>query len=569
MVDGVRVLASEYFDRPEETQPVERASIVRARGLIDTLATVDAGSFGSAQPIAIRSLPLEGAKQFSYVDDYYNRLYFLPRRIELGSISGTVTAPFYVWNARLTNTLIQSITLSGADDITVDGPEPPFTMLPLEVKTFSVTAGEDGSPVLNATLVFDDTISLSPVFISGVRALLTPLRPNWSRSVSITYEYRTEVITSRSGKEQRRALRKTPRKSVGFESIASGALLRQVNEVLTKAQANTVIMPEFPRFARTAAAAAGADVTLQLESVPYWLVADSTAVLVYGERMESRRVASVGEGSVTFASAAGGDPWPVGTMIHWGLSGLFNIELQSRRETNATAVVTVDFKVNPTSELEVAQGLAPVMFNGREVFLKRPNWSEVPTLTFRSQREEVDYGRGKIARFNPVDFVTRVIRATYLGRNLEEADTILEHFKRMKGQRGEFYMPTWEYDLPPKVALQANTRTLRLDGPAIYDTYRDDTVMKAVYIQMNDGSYYMNAVDEVFQITDDIGAGDSALLCTGEWPVTIDPANVVFVSWMPVWRYASDSVTFDWLTNSVCQFQLTMRTVEALPPSIV
>jgi hypothetical protein len=330
-----------------------------------------------------------------------------------------------------------------------------------------------------------------------------------------------------------------------------------------------VLLPEYPRVAYTASDAPASALTIELVEAPYWLAPEASVIMIYGERTESRRVDSVGENSVTFKSAGVGEPWPAGTAIHWGLSGLFNVEIESQRETTRTARVSVQFKVNPTSELEVVAPTNPVIFDSREVFLKRPNWAQRPTVTYMSEREEVDYGRGRIARFTPVDFTSRMVRSTYIGRSLDEADQVLEHFKRMKGQRGEFYMPTWENDLPLKSPLVQGTTVFRLDGPDIYDTYRDNTVMRAIYIQKRDGSYLFNTVNSIFQVTDADGTGDSVLNCGSPWTEDVEPSQIEYVSWMPIWRYGSDKVSFDGLTTKTCQFQLTMRTVESLPRTTV
>lgn len=45
---------------------------------------------------------------------------------------------------------------------------------------------------------------------------LLPLFPNWSKPVSVEYAYKTDIITSRNGKEQRAAWRKDPRLTLSF-----------------------------------------------------------------------------------------------------------------------------------------------------------------------------------------------------------------------------------------------------------------------------------------------------------------------------------------------------------------
>src|SRR6218665_3234173 len=46
---------------------------------------------------------------------------------------------------------------------------------------------------------------------------LFPFNPNWRESCKVSYEFKTDIATSRSNREQRRALRTTPRKKISFK----------------------------------------------------------------------------------------------------------------------------------------------------------------------------------------------------------------------------------------------------------------------------------------------------------------------------------------------------------------
>src|SRR5690606_3636520 len=117
-----------------------------------------------------------------------------------------------------------------------------------------------------------------------------------------------------------------------------------------------------------------------------------------------------------------------------------------------------------------------VTFNGREVFLKKPNWRERISDNFLAGREAVDYGRGRIASFKMLDFVERTRRAIYLGRDRAELNAIYQFFLRRWGQQGEFYAPTWMEDIVPKTALASGQATMRVAGTDFHAAYADDTI---------------------------------------------------------------------------------------------
>ena len=94
--------------------------------------------------------------------------------------------------------------------------------------------------------------------------------------------------------------------------------------------------------------------------------------------------------------------------------------------------------------------------------------------------------------------------------------------------------------------------------------YATDTIHRAVYVQLPNGIKIPNTVKAITQITDFVGTGTQIEFDLA-WPSIIDAASNPIISWMPVWRLASDTMIFTWATNTVCDVQFAMRTLENLP----
>lgn len=543
----------------------ERATPVKNRDGLAATAFFP-GAFTDNLPVTLISDRDRSGKKFrSFFEDYYNRVYFLPPNINFGPISATAERDFVVWNAHLNATELSTITLANAEGLSLDGPAVPYTFKPLELVTYTLTASIDGPATLDAdaTFVFD-TPETFVLEVLGTRARVSPVVPNWRRPYEIEYQFKTEVFTSRSGKEQRRALRTTPRKKLSFEATPTFGAFRAFNELMATWHNNTIILPEVPRQAILGLPLdAGSAIAQLTETAPDWIVEDATIVLNYRGQYETRRVQSVAGSQVVFTGVSGTD-WPVGTKLHPGVSGRLAATIRTRRETNAVAVVQVEMDVTPASEPVVALPDAPASFNGRELFMIRPNWAELPDVTYESDREEIDYDRGRIAIFTPVEFTTRVTRQTFTGRAYEDMNLIREHFERMKGQRGEFYMPTWESDIVPGPLVPAGSNTIRIYGTQFADQYQDSTVFKAVTVQFMDGTVQHNVVEDIYSV-DDADGQDSVIQVATAWSQDISPENVKLASWLLVRRHATDTLTIEWLTNTVGQCQLTVQTLEDLP----
>lgn len=525
-----------------------------------------AGAFTDNLPVELISdRDRNGKKYRSFFEDYYSRVYFLPPNVQFGPISTTAEREVVVWNAHLKATELSAITISNGEGLSLAGPAVPYDFKPLELVTYTLTASIDGPPTLDADITFVfDTPETFILDVTGSRARVSPLVPNWRRAYQIDYQFKTDIFTSRSGKEQRRALRSTPRKKLSFEATPTFSQFRQFNELMASWHNNTVILPEVPRQAIAALPHNAGDAIMQLtEAAPDWIVPAATVVLAYRGQYETRRIDSVSGSQIVFTGVTGLS-WPVGTKVHPGVSGRMATTIRSRRETNAVAVVQFEMDVTPASEPVIALPAAPAAFNGRELFTMKPNWAELPDVTYESMREEIDYARGRIAIFTPIDFTKRTLRATFTGRNYQDMNLIREHFERMRGQRGEFYMATGEADIIPGPLVPAGSNTIRIYGTSFAEQYEDSTVYKAVAVTFRDGSIQRNVVEDIYTV-DDADGVDSVIQVADSWSQDISPENVRLASWLLVWRHATDTLSIEWVTNTVGQCQLTIQTLEDLP----
>lgn len=520
-----------------------------------------------ARPITLRSRTMAGEIQRSFFEDFYNRIYFIPALVDLGPISGTVAKTVRIWNAFRRNTVLQAITLTEAEGIEITGPALPLTFRPLAIWSYEIKATSDGPPNVNAGIDFDfedgegGSIPSGGLNVTGQRARLAPLLPNWADSFTVSHEFKTDIFKAHAGREQRRALRKLPRKRIEFSATASRQQLRVFNEAMAYWHQRTFLLPEIPR-QRTLATAIepGTTVAELTEDSAWWMTPDQNVVLVAGNVSENRRIASVAGPVVTFDSVSA-TYWPAGAKLHPAVAGNFPTNIQTKRPTNTTVQADVVFEVLPTSEGLPQATTAPLLFNSIELFLEKPNWGEVPTLEYEFNARVVDYGRGKIARYLPEKFSTRIYKASYTGRDFASMDRLREFFYRMLGQCGEFYMPTWEPDIDIIDQIPVGSLTLRSKGLGIFQNYVDDPVFNAVAIFLEDGQQFFRNVTDIYMVDDEFGI-DTGMQLDAPLPISVTVEDVRMISWLPRWRHATDTLSIEWLTNSVGQTSLSMRTLE-------
>lgn|GEM_PF-1310612 len=391
-----------------------------------------------------------------------------------------------------------------------------------------------------------------------VDARLWPFAPNWRRPVDVDLEYRTDIIESRSGQEQRRALRKTPRRHIAYGVILDQPEMRVFHQLLTKSQSQSWLLADPVRKVVCPNGASAGSNQIQVDAIPAWLKVDQGVVI--GVETLAVVLAINPVSMIVTLDAALDDAVTPGAPMRPALPGRLLGNITARNPSSGVSELNLSFTADPGSETEDAASPTVYIHDGREVLASRPNWGEPVSDEFIWPVEQIDYGFGRVATFNPLEFGAAIRRAAFVAQDAEAAAGLQQFFARRRGQAGEFLMPTWLNDLPPKFDLVAGESTIRIEGRGVFEAYADDLVYRSVALLLRDGRRIFRTVSSIQNVDD-----DSEISFTQPWLSDIPVADIAMVSWLPVVRFASDQLTLEWLTSEVAQTSLAMRTLKHLP----
>lgn len=424
------------------------------------------------------------------------------------------------------------------------------------------------------------------------------LIPNWSGGVKETYEFLTTVFTSRSGKEQRSAERMTPRRDVQFTSLLYGSALRVFKGAMHNRGNSLLSIPDAARYGATLIQDAPQSATeIVIRPVPTWLedgVEISISEFLDSEQVGAFSVAQVSSFSTSYSDAFGNggkavitldsglsEAWSAGAQIRPVIYGRLEENVAVDFLTDAIAEVDVNFKVNPPSNVPDLGVSEVTTFDSRDVFLVNPNWVSAPRVQYDTPYESVDYDRGVIETYLPIDFYTKVTQFNYSGRGGEDIKQILSLFVRMKGRRGEFWSPSWLSDLEPLSQITSGGNTLLVRGSDVRDDYSGSTVDSAIAIMKKDGSWVFGKVSSLtysgstpsgaFNLAydEDFDAGSGSGIYTlitfeDNFTETVARKDIEMVCWLNLCRFASDALTIEWLTDNLARCVLNIMTLETL-----
>lgn len=547
------------------TTPSEGAHVGQRSESVLSAARLNGDAVSNLPATRPASLTFGGQRQSSFVDDYYNRVWVLPPTLDLGVIISDTDAQVTLWNANMTSVTLAAVSASGDEDVTLD--DLPGEMPSLSVSSVSVFVPRDGAADVQAGFTFDFTSEIATLSVSGLRAKLWPYAPDWNSQVNVTYEFLTEIITSRGGQEQRIASRDKPRVSFEFNTMQHGAGMRSMISFLAAWQNRPTLMPDWSRPVRVAASLQAGDVDIETLGIDTWLREGATVAIIEGgtegSLHEVRKIAAVNGERVSLNAALSQD-MSLDATLYPCYAGRLATQLSGQQRSINTMSLSIKFAVDPGFEDLVPAGVTFDLFDGREVLTIEPSYTSDPTPAYEAFLDTVDYGFGRMAHFRPVTFNDRLHNASYLAVTRAEADVLRDLFLRQSGQQGEFYMPTFTEDLTLKTTVPSGSDDLRIEGREAFDNYSADQVYRSLIIYYLDGTSEIYRVGDMDTITE--GSITDTLLRVVPTPShDIDPQDVQMICWLPLWRFSSDQIVVQWTSDEVANVGFALKTLQYQP----
>lgn len=381
---------------------------------------------------------------------------------------------------------------------------------------------------------------------------LFPYPANWRQPVVESFEFQTEVVTSQSGKEQRRAMRRNARFYQEYSIAATGPSALQLKRQLNFWGA---YLFSVPNWARRAEVAAGAGAGVSAIPVTYPIpglrtghkimiesatggVTTRTVVEQYMDRIEI-------DSPLIYAV-------PAGSLVYLLLDGYLPQGQQSIALTDAAAQMSVRFEALPETIYFASASPAMPQHDGLEVVELKPNWQNGLETTHAYETYDVDFGRGRMVRYHPIDYTRPLVRWQMRSLNRDRSNAVIALFHRLKGRLKPCYVPSQLNDLPVTKVSKGDTHLL-VQGKDAY-LYWDRTVDRAIRIETVTGDVWYNRVTAITETED----GSDVKLATS----IPAKADIRAVSWMRRCRLSSDLLVVSWRSDTISECDLTFSTLE-------
>lgn len=484
------------------------------------------------------------------LDDWYYRIHVVPGSFDFGNMVGDQQRTVLVWNAFFDGRELTAFSLEGDAGVTTDPVTVPSTFGPLEERSYVFDVSVVGSPVLaaDASWTIDGVTFVVP--FSGVRVVVFPFPPNWTSPVEDTLEHMTAMETTYTGKEQISELRAKPRRILQYNFRLWGNDANRFDNLLFGWTGRLFGVPLWHEKSKLQSAIAVNDDVLLLETDDRSFEAGQSIILYESAtNYEVAEIETVGSGTLTLARGVV-SAWPIRTRVFPIMVTAPGAQQSTKRSTDTHLDGLVRFTSHPSfAPIRLPTTAAPLTYRGEELFIGRHNWATPVQIEIEARQTMVDEGTGVFSLIRRASFplITRGFR--WLLRDRTYATTLRQFFGRRRGRLKPAWMPSGVRDFRLLQAAVSGDTTIYVEANDYESMIALHPARRDIVIVLRTGQIIARRI--VSAAVDEFGRGvlslDSAL------GVAVDPAKVKRISYLGLYRLASDQVTFSWVTDKVSQ----------------
>ena len=488
-------------------------------------------------------------------EDFYDRIHYQFLELNLGNLLGVQERTLWVWNAFRRTRLLEALSFSAFDGIQFSGNTPPTLYTPLQQRTYAINVSLDGPAVIDATVTFDwDEDEEQPVEIVGNRIITWSWQPDWKQPIVERLEWKTDVLQSYRGQEQRRALRRAPRRFCEFYAGGNEAERRIMETALWGWGGRIWAMPLWWDGCDTTAPVALGATRVDCPAPTRDFKPGEPAILFKDwQTYETVEIDAAYSDHVTLVRPTA-QSWPEGTRIYPARAARIDGNVALDRFDGAASFQRMRWQFEAAADYTAAAGTAT--HNGYPVLEVRPNWVDEPSLEYERKLAIFDAMVGRRSIEDEALIPLTVQRQRYTFTTRAEIDEWRQRLYSMRGKQASVYVPTWTRDLDVVAIIQSNALAIDVAKTNYASLIAQDAGRKNIRIKLTSGQVFYRAITgslELNPTTERININSSL-------GVQALPEDVESVMFMALARLDSDGVELSWWSGDVCNSSVALRT---------
>lgn len=524
---------------------------------------VESGSRAFHGVVSENAAAISGQMQNSVNWTFYNRILLIPQLVDLGNLLNAQVRTISVWNGFLVGKSLTSFSAVNAGGITVAQPVvPPYTIRPLEMLNYGINVSMDGPVVISADFIWRIEGIDYTAHVAGQRAVMFPFKSNFREDFTENLEWKSDILRSYDGSEQRRAVRTKARRSFEFKFSLMTALDTQIFQNLMFGWQNRVFaVPVWSDKRNLGSDQVIGNTVLSVNPTGYSFTEGDMAVL-YNSPIDYEVVviSIVGTSTITANNGLQRN-WPKNTAVFPVVLGHLSDSVSTQRLTDTVIEGSALFQTSPdVTDPYTPDGSALATYDGKEVITVQPNWASALDHSYDFTFDTVDQQSGPIQWF-----VTELTGRT--GRRyswlFSDRATVLEFRKflqRRVGMVKPCWVPTWTNDFSALADIQPSDTSITVKENGFRALVGVNTARDRIMLRTKAGTVYYRRITGV-SISD--SGTDAKLIIDNSFGVLIKTADIQGIHVLQLCRLATDKVSIVWKSDTVATVDTTFTTVPA------
>jgi hypothetical protein len=488
--------------------------------------------------------------------DFYFRIWPIPRVIDVQNPLFNVDIPFKLWSAFLTPNTLQDLIATGAEGLTIDIADG-AVLDTLEMRTINVQITPLAPSSIGALFTFDFEYGEAAVSFIAVLADILPIHPE--ALIQEKLEWKTDILTNTDGTERRIALRQRPRRSLGISLLLlDDEDRKKLYDKLYQVASKELIVPTVQYQSRLKVPTVIGDNKLYTNPRRADLRVGEKVVVqpktggVYIFQVETVEADHVTINS-TFSRAL-----PKGSLV----TNAFGTRLPNKSALQMSAIagsanLNVDI-TEPRPQVGFPDSGVPVpTFEGKPLLLRRPISDGMDGEAFDVGLDVIDNETGKPSYHT--DWLQPFVEGPrkYLIQTLFEPDD-LEHWRQffdlIRGKQKAFYTSTYRRDQVKYEDGAFVAGAIDVAGTSYASLYYESDTYRQLEIETDRGTFQLkvSAAENYGSFT--------TIRFTQPIEVDLVGVEIIRISYLLKVRLMEDTVTLTH-SNTYSTVELSLRTV--------
>lgn len=496
-----------------------------------------------------------------YSDDFYHRIHFTPSKMSLGNLISTQYRSIEVWNAFFETKEITDLQSINAEGLNITSPTGiPYTMLELQSLVYDLSISTDGPPAIDATLRWTIAGVQYDIPVTGNRVITIPMSPEWSKSMKETLEWKTDVIKSYNGLEQRAQIRDKPRRFQSYNYTLSDLEAQQLDNLLWGWVNRLYAVPHWTESTLNQVDLFQGQDAILTDTDNYAWAPGCLMFITNGIDYEMQEVLEVNEGEVVLKK---------GLDNNWGRPNVLcpanlaridgDLSSKTKRDSSNITTAVLQFMHEPiTTDPFVPIVASPRNYLSKELYTTEPNWVGGLNTEFESDGKVLDFGLSSFAIAVRSGFPYIINDFEWLLKNRQEMTEFREFLGRRSGKFEGVWMPSWRSDF-----TIVEPATSGATGFVAKENYYGLLVDGAsgrnhVYILLKNGTEIVSQISAA-----SIDGSNVNVVTNTAMGVDFAPSDVKICCILGWYRFMVDRITLEYLDRDVVKVKTTV--VNVLP----